>query len=75
MEKYRRIDGYRFEYDTDNDMYECRGAVCYDDYHDEVPEEGLWVAGCKLEKKLIEEGHNAQVEQSEKGWVEVAILK
>jgi hypothetical protein len=38
------IDGYTFELDRENEMYECRGDVCYDDEHDEVPEEGLWQA-------------------------------
>ena len=44
MSKRETIDGYTFKYDEENSMYECRGSVCYDDEHDEVPEEGLWPA-------------------------------
>jgi len=65
------IDGYTFELDKDNEMYECRGDVCYDDEHDEVPEEGLWQAALKLEKRLNDDGYNAEADHSEKGWVEV----
>jgi len=64
----RVIDGYRFEFDTKHEMYECRGQVCYDDYHDEVPEEKLWKATQKLAEEL---GTGWTAEHSEKGWVEV----
>ena len=66
------IDGFIFEYDVKNAMYECRGEVCYDDEHDEVPEENLWEAGLKLEQMLKNQGFkDAELEHSEKGWVEV----
>jgi hypothetical protein len=74
MDNKITIDGYTFEYDSENTMYECRGDVCYDDEHDEVPEEGLWSAGLKLETKLKNQGIKAEVEHSEKGWVEVNII-
>ena len=73
MEKSRTIDGYTFEYNEECKMYECRGDVCYDDEHDEIPEEELWSAAIKLEKELKSEGIEAEVEYSEKGWVEVVI--
>ena len=73
MNKRETIDGYTFEYDSENKFYECRGDVCYDDEHDEVPEERLWSAACKLEERLKNRGIDAQAEHSEKGWVEVYI--
>jgi hypothetical protein len=71
----RTIDGYTFKYDSDNNMFECRGDICYDDEHDEVPEEGLWRAALKLEDILEKEGIKGIAEHSEKGWVEVQIMK
>ena len=66
------IDGYEFENCKDYEMYQCRGEMCYDDEHDEVPERGLWQAALILEKQLIEEGKDASRSHSEKGWVEVS---
>ena len=74
MSNTERIDGYTFKYDEENKMYECRGEICYDDEHDETPEEGLWNAACKLEERLKNQGIDAEVEHSEKGWVEVCIV-
>ena len=74
MSKRETIYGYTFKYDEENSMYECRGSVCYDDEHDEVPEEGLWQAAHKLTSKLKNQGIDTEVEHSEKGWVEVCIL-
>ena len=80
MSKYSntRVDGYEFEFvsqDNGNDeFYQCRGEVMYDDDHDETPEPGLWRAAIKLETKLIADGEKAEADHSEKGWVEVAIL-
>ena len=55
-------------------MYECRGRVCYDEEHDEVPEEKLWKAALELESDLRQEiGGDWNREHSEKGWVEVAL--
>ena len=79
MRNNRRIDGYDFEFVSQNEsndqFYECRGEVCYDDDHDEQPEPGLWRAAIKLETKLIADGEKAEANHSEKGWVEVEILK
>ena len=74
MKSKETIDGYTFKYDKENNFYECRGEVCYDDEHDEVPEEGLWVAALKLNDKLTNQGLDCEVEYSEKGWVEVNIF-
>ena len=41
MEDRITIDGYTFEKNSEHDMYECRGEVCYDDDHDETPEPGM----------------------------------
>ena len=69
----KSVDGYVFQYSEDNKMYECRGQVCYDHYHDQVPEPGLWSAALKLCEELRSESSiNWEVEHSEKGWVEVA---
>jgi len=70
----RRINGHTFEYDETNEWYSCRGDMCWDDEHDEIPEESLWEAGLQLEKELIDDGFKAELEHSEKGWVEVNIL-
>lgn len=69
----RRVNGWKFDYNDDCNLYECRGEVMYDDDHDEMPEPSLWAAGEELEKQLIAEGHKATVGHSEKGWVEVEI--
>ncbi len=73
MNERETIDGYAFKYDKENSMYECRGRVCYDDDHDEVPEEKLWNAALKLEQKLKNQGLEAEADHSEKGWVEVTV--
>ena len=79
MRNNRRIDGYDFKFVSQKggmgDFYECRGEVMYDDDHDEQPEPGLWRAAIKLETKLIADGKKAEANHSEKGWVEVSILK
>ena len=68
MNDFYTINGYSFKFDTDNEMYECRGDICYDDEHDETPEPGLWIAANKLADRL---GERWQAEHSEKGWCEV----
>ena len=68
------IDGYTFDYNSDNEMYECRGDVCYDDEHDEMPDPSLWRSALKLEKHLESKGLSAYVGYSEKGWVEVHVI-
>ena len=78
MRNNRRVDGYDFEFvsqDQGNDeFYQCRGEVMYDDDHDEMPEPELWDAALKLERKLTADGENACASHSEKGWVEVQLL-
>lgn len=69
----RTIDGYTFEWDSENSFYQCRGEVEYDNEHDPIPEAGLWKAAKELEKDLTAEGFNAYLEQGEKGWVEICI--
>lgn len=69
------VNGYVFELDEDESMYECRGNVCYDDEHDEVPDPILWKATNKLVDILAEKGIRAIAEYSEKGWQEVQLIK
>ena len=69
----RRIQGWNFEYDEEHKMFECRGEVMYEDDHDQMPEPELWSAAVLLEKMLNSEGHKAEANHSEKGWVEVTI--
>ena len=71
----RTIKGYKFKWDSDNDMFESRGSVHYDDYHDEAPEPELWEAAELLERMLLSEGFVAEANYSEKGWVEVSMIK
>ena len=68
MNDFYTINGYSFKFDTDNEMYECRGDICYDDEHGETPEPGLWIAANKLAARL---GEGWYAEHSEKGWCEV----
>ncbi len=74
MRKSETIDGYTFKFNEDSSMYECRGSICYDDEHDEIPEPGLWEATMKLEKHLDDEGYQAEASHSEKGWCEVTVI-
>ena len=73
MRKQERVNGYTFNLDDDQEMYECRGEVCYDDEHDEVPDPKLWEATNKLADMLERKGINASAQYSEKGWQEVII--
>jgi hypothetical protein len=68
------IDGFRFKYNEEMEAYECRGAIHYDDEHDEVPEPALYAAAKKLATRLKATGLKVDVDHSEKGWVEVHIL-
>jgi len=73
-----RVNGWDFEYvsqdDGNDQFYQCRGEVMYDDEHDQIPEPSLWNAALKLEKELTEEGYRCDANHSEKGWVEVSIF-
>ena len=71
----RTINGWKFRLVEQEDFkfYECRGAVMYDDEHDQIPEPSLWNAAVKLENELLSEGYLAEANHSEKGWVEVTI--
>lgn len=71
----RTINGYHFEWNESFGMFECRGSVYYDDEHDEAPEPKLWEAAVKLEEELLSDGHRAEANYSEKGWVEVTIQR
>ena len=75
MEKYIKVNGWEFKLVNQGDwsFYECRGAVLYDDDHDQTPEPKLWEAAEKLEYMLIGQGLKAEANHSEKGWVEVTI--
>jgi len=73
MKNKRTVNGFTFEWNEDNGFYECRGAVCYDNEHDETPEPALWKAAKQLVSILNEEGHEADRDYSEKGWVEVSV--
>ena len=74
--EYRRVNGWKFRLVEQEDFkfYECRGAVMYDDEHDQIPEPSLWTAAVKLENELLSEGYLAEANHSEKGWVEVTIV-
>ena len=78
MENYRKVNGWNFEFvsqdDGNDQFYQCRGEVMYDDEHDQIPEPALWDAALKLEKQLTEEGYRCDANHSEKGWVEVSIF-
>jgi len=75
MRSERKVNGYIFTLDEDNNMYECRGDVCYDDEHDETPDPELWIATNKLTEELTNEGFNANADYSEKGWQEIHITQ
>lgn len=53
--------------------YESRGAMYYDDEHDQVPEPSLQAAATILQTSLKEDGINTQIEWGEKGWIEIYI--
>lgn len=74
MEKKVTIDGWTFTLSDEKDFYECRGSVCYDDEHDEIPDPSLWDAALTLEQQLKDEGYIAECNYSEKGWVEIEII-
>ena len=77
MERVRVVQGYEFEFvdqGSDDRFYQCRGDIYYDDEHDQIPEPGLWKAALELEQQLKDDGYIADVNHSEKGWVEVTIL-
>jgi len=73
MNKYERVNGWEFEYDEDNEQYECRGDVFYDNEHDPMPDPDLWRAAIQLADDLKKRGIKAMANHSEKGWVEVEI--
>ena len=78
LRKNITVDGWGFQLveptSTNDTFYQCRGAVMYDDEHDQIPEPALWDAALKLEKQLTEEGYRCDANHSEKGWVEVSIF-
>ena len=78
MKENVRVNGWDFEYvsqdDGNDQFYQCRGEVMYDDDHDQIPEPALWDAALKLEEQLTEQGYRCDANHSEKGWVEVSIF-
>jgi hypothetical protein len=76
LESSVTIDGHTFEFSNNDDckFYECRGEIMYDDEHDQTPEPSLWRAAHILADRIEADGYEAQVEHSEKGWVEVNIF-
>ena len=68
-----RFNGYTFEYQKEDNYYECRGDSYYDDEHDQVPEPGLQEAAEQLLEHLESQKINASIEWGEKGWIEVMI--
>tara|TARA_R110001632_G_scaffold23845_3_gene67248 strand:+ start:3784 stop:4077 length:294 start_codon:yes stop_codon:yes gene_type:complete len=79
MEYNVRVNGWDFEFvsqdEGQDEFYQCRGEVMYDDEHDQIPEPSLWQAALKLESMLIDKGVKANADHSEKGWVEVTLNK
>ena len=77
MKENVRLNGWDFEYvsqdDGNDQFYQCRGEVMYDDEHDQIPEPALWDAAIKLEDELTKAGIKCEANHSEKGWVEVTI--
>lgn len=72
-----RVNGWEFklqDYGPEDRFYQCRGAIMYDQDHDETPEPELWRAAHKLAGILTKDGLDVEVEHSEKGWVEVVII-
>ena len=72
-----RVNGWEFklqDYGPEDRFYQCRGAIMYDQDHDETPEPELWRAAHKLAEILTRDGLEVEVEHSEKGWVEVVII-
>jgi len=72
-----RVNGWDFEYvsqdDGNDQFYQCRGELMYDDEHDQIPEPALWNAALKLEEQITEEGYRCDANHSEQGRVEVTI--
>jgi len=80
MRSNERIGGWDFQWNPSDrgasiGYYDCRGNVHYDEEHDEIPDPSLWKAAMKLEAELFDEGFIAEAGHSEKGWVEVTIVK
>jgi len=73
MQNNIRFNGHDFEYQKEDNYYECRGNSYYDDYHDQVPEPSLQKAADMLQEHLEEQGINSNVEWGEKGWIEIMI--
>lgn len=62
------------DYGPEDRFYQCRGAIMYDQDHDETPEPELWRAAHKLAEILTRDGLEVECNHSEKGWVEVVII-
>jgi len=75
LDRKRTVNGWSFELnnqDPNDEFYQCRGEIMYDDDHDQMPEPALWSAANKLAGILCDEGMESWIAtHSEKGWVEV----
>ena len=69
----RKIKGWHFEWEKEDSYYWCRGSVCYDDDHDEIPEESLIKAAMQLELNLASEGYKTELNYGEKGYIYINI--
>jgi hypothetical protein len=74
LKQREKVGRFTFNYNEENNFYDCRGEITYDDEHDEIPEPELWNAALILAKRLKEQGYKTEVDHSEKGWVEVNIM-
>ena len=73
--KTEHFGRFTWEWNEENNEYECRGEVMYDDEHDETPEPALWNSAHELAAMLLNNGWHSRISHSEKGWVEVQIVK
>ena len=74
MVAVKQIGQWTFTWKAENNWYECKGPITYDDEHDEIPDPDLWKAAMKLEQSLLAQDYKASAHYSEKGWVEVMII-
>lgn len=75
LQDYIWVSGFKFELKLKHSCYDCRGEILYDNEHDQIPEPALWAAAHELASILLNNGIYTEVSHSEKGWVEVVIIK
>jgi len=69
----REIKGWHFEWNKEDSYYQCRGSVCYDEDHDEIPEQSLIAAAMQLELNLVLAGYDTDLQYGEKGYIYINI--